>query len=344
MTQFVLIILFVICSIMFLNTPQRGLSKQILFLFFCVLTLLITFRPESMADYPNYHNSFIKDDWGERLEPSFFIIKKIVHLCGDNALLGFFLYAIITSFTKYRYIIEKKELFWGMTLVYMSSTLISSDMVAMRAGVAGAFLLWMIKYKCEDETFKMIIAFFASVLFHYSAIILILIFFLNTQKGHRLFYILLLVGSYVLGINGLYLTQLVPSIPFVGDYTILIEMYSNELKQEESVMNIFNLVQLCRICICALFWLLINKITLYKKEFLLALKIYTVGICCLPLFANSTSLSVRLTELLFVAEILVIPLGFYTILKSTFMYRITVITFSSVLLMINLTNPDYWHP
>lgn len=336
------IFLFVLVGGLFLMPQKTQDIKAFKFLVFVLLILVVTFRPSTMADYEQYKEAFISSG-ASRLEPTFYLIRAFT-VSINSYLLGFFIYALISIWIKYVCISEYKNLFWASTLVYISNILIVQDMVAIRAGVAGSCVLMAIHYKLKDNRTNLFLFVLIAIMFHYTAIVFFLLFIMSSIKPRKMLYVGLVIVSYFLAIRSFYLTQLFSYIPFVGNYFALFDNYVSEMDSQITPMNIFNLLQVGHILICITFWFLIDKIKERYNVALLLLKLYTIGICCVCWFAQSFVIAIRFSELFFVTEILLIPMGFSAIFTKKHLYRIVLVIYSIVIFYIRMSDLMYWNP
>lgn len=341
-TQFILILFFV-ASCFFVIRPARAVSiKKSLIISCALLVVLVASRPSSMADYEQYKNSFLQVDGGLRFEPAFQLIKTFSRLFSSPEIVGFFVFAAISIGIRFSCIINYKKIAWGCVLVYLSNVIIIQDMVAIRAAVASALLIIAVKYKAEGSLIKTLIILLLSVMFHYTAILYFLLLLMNKNKSRRFLYIGLIIISYILSLNGYYFSQLAENVPFLNTIMPLYNAYILEMNLVDTTMNIFNFLQIGHLSICLFFWFNINKLTSYDYRFLLLLKLYTVGICLIPLFAQSFNMAIRLSEMFLSVEIFLIPIGFKGAFKSSFLGNLVLIIYSSVIFYIRLSDMLYW--
>ena len=146
-TQLILILLVLIFSaLMFLQNAKNQRSGYIVCLVITIiLTFVAVFKPNTMADYGNYVDIVRYNEWG-RYEPATFCINTISHLFHNPFPVFIFLYAILGIGIKIKAIKELSPLFWGSIIVYLSHYYILLDLIQIRAGVAAAFSLFLIKY------------------------------------------------------------------------------------------------------------------------------------------------------------------------------------------------------
>lgn len=340
---YVLCIFIAVLAVIMMPVKTRITRTSIEYTCFIVaVILIITFRSSKMADYVEYKDAFLTS--GQlRFEPIFHVIKALVSPLG-NYLIGFLLIAFISVWLKFYCIKKYMRLFWPMSLVYVSNILIVQDMVAIRAGLAGSFLLVALQYKFENKIKKMILFLLLSFFSHYTAIVFVLLFFMDAIKFRRWFYLLLIVFSYALSMKSLYATQLLHYLPFVGDYFVLFDKYMEEAEYQVEPMNIFNLLQMGHVLICVVFWCYINRIQKLYPSALVYLKLYTIGVCSVCWFAQSFAMAIRFSELFFVVEILLVPIGFSALFRKSFYFKLVLIIYAVVVFYFRMSDYMYWDP
>ena len=338
-TQYYIIFTFLLACIFFVSPKKQSLPVKHGW-FYLILILIVTFRSPTMADYEQYEEAFASK--GElRFEPAFFVVRVIVASLG-NYIYGFLFFGIISIWVKYYVISKYRDLFWAATLVYLSNVLIVQDMVAIRAGVAGSLLLVAAFYRVEEHKKKMLLFVLIAIMFHYTAAIFLVMYFMSSEKPYRKWYLGVIAISYLMAMNRIYLTQFLGFLPFIGQDIALFDKYVSEMDYQLTPMNIFNLLQMGHLLICVTFWLFINKISSHYRSALILLKIYTLGVSAVCWFAQSFVMAIRLSEIFFVVEILLIPMGFSAMFKKTFHYKLILVVYAAVILIIRMTDYMYW--
>ena len=338
MTQFILSILFVFCCLFALTLPEQKTRKQkeLLGGMTIILILLATFRPSTMADY-NAYISALK--YGStRFEPTFNLIRNITLSLNFSFIFSFFIYACLSIIIRVKAISETSPFLWGSMAIYLSYIMVVHDMIQIRAAVVSALFLFAIKFWLDRKIWRLIITIAIAILFHYSAISLIFILFLNTKEPRRGVYLALIAISYILALSNSYLTNIISFIP-INFVQAALRMYPME---SLATVNIFNAVQLGRIFICLLFWAYIKTLQNKNSNSVLYLKIYTWGICFLPIFANSSVIAFRLYDLFTVSEIILIPMGFLILFKEKIIGKIATLLFATAMFLITITSTLYW--
>ena len=288
-TQIWIVITFVIVSIFFWTEKKRP-HKNVFVAFTFAMVLVVVFRDSSMADYTHYYDSVVSNSGGDRFEPSFHFIRYIANFTNYPWVVFCFVYACLSVCLRMIYIKNESSIFWGSVLVYISNIFITQDMIAIRASVASAILLYTIKYNLEGSRHKIILIILCASLFHYSAFLFSIVLFLDNEKRNRKIYISFLLCSYFFAINGYTLG----SFLYYIDNDYLTNNYI--LNSNIHSLNIFNLIQVGHILICILAWYYIDRIMIYDKANLLYLKLYTLGIGMAVLYSDNVTLALRMSE------------------------------------------------
>ncbi|MEO6732479.1 MAG: EpsG family protein [Ferruginibacter sp.] len=307
--------------------------KKILFLFFgAILMIYVAFRDgESVRDYKLYTTFFNNPE--TFIEPSFtfiaFIIKK--YLYGDVILL-FIIYAILGVGIKLKAITQLTPLFFLSLLVYLSNFLILHEMTQIRVGIASGILLLCIKPVYERKLTTFLLLCTVAVFFHYSALILFPLWFIN---GHKRRYLLLILAMpvglviYFLNIN---LILNIP-IPFLQDKIAIYQDWQKLGIKGLEKINVFNVLFLLR---CGVYYLLLYKYQLLiksSKYAIILLKIYALSLFALLVFSVMPVVAFRISELLGIVEIILLPMVYYLFKPSIFSKGIVFIVCLAVMVL-----------
>lgn len=341
LTQFLLIFLFVVAGCLTVFPIRKtSVNGYLYVLFFFVIIVVAVNRPEKMPDYRSYYLAFMGYE-GERFEPGFYIIKNVVNaitkIAGNKVVLGFALFALLSIGLKFKYIFSNSVYKWGAILVLMSRILIIQDMIAIRAAVAVSLFLYAVKNRIEKNYKLMSLLIIGSIMFHYSALIYLIIYFVNPIKNRRNFYIALLILTHFLHLAGFHFNQFISSFMFTESLEQLYEMYEDSM-----TMNVFNLIQLGNVLICILFWLNEQKIKKIDTQGVMYLKLYTIGLCIVPLFSEMIAVAIRLSDLFTVVEIMLFPIGFHALFKDKAKGDFLLLTYAIVIFYFNITSSHYW--
>lgn len=332
---FLLLILFFLVAIIAFFSFYLKNIENLLFVILGILLILIAGlrNGESFRDYDMYVMMF-QDNYDEIVEPAFVVIKFIVRsLFGDNSIYLFIIFAIFGVSLKFMAIKQLTELWFYSVLIYLSNFFILHEMTQIRVGVAAALLLFCVKPIYERNLKRFLLFAFLAFAFHFSAIIILPLWFLNSkpQKTWLLILVPICYIIYFFGIN------FITVIPITG-IKEKIEIYQKlqELGGEESVpINVFNFVFLAKIFIFYFFIYKYDLLLSYNKYFPIFMKIYCISLVSYLIFASISAFATRISELFGIVEIILIPFVFY-IFRPIYFSKISVILIGLSFLLIVL--------
>ncbi|RED19602.1 EpsG-like putative glucosyltransferase [Flavobacterium cutihirudinis] len=306
-----LIIFFIIFSLIAFIPPKDIYQKNIIFFGFGVLLIFTAALREIGVDRDSvlYEEMFFNYDTS-MVEPSFQLLSEFIQAHLDsNITYLFFLYAFFGVLTKLLAIKQLTKLWFLSLLIYLSNFYIIQELTTIRAGVASGFLMLCLK-PIHDRDWKKFLLFVSiAVFFHYSALVILPLWFLGS-KPRKQWLLLSIPLGYLVYFSGINLVGVIP-IPGVQEK---LEMYKQlqELGDEKATaINVFNLLFLARIVI---FYFLLWKYDLIasnNKYFTLLIKIYCLGLVVFLIFSTMPVVAFRINELFSVTEIILIPLLFY---------------------------------
>jgi len=335
----IIIQLFIFFIVSFFAFIKLEFSKRKILLF-CIglfLFLLAALRPvNSDRDYKNYIISYniISNGNIVFIEPAFYVIVYIVKYIFNDTLFLFIIFAILGVTLKFTAIKHLSE-FWFLSLVvYISYFYILHEMTQIRVGVAAGLMLLAIKPIYERDIKKFLCYTFFAFLFHYSAILILLIWFIPTHKVNRWFYTLLIPFAYLLYFCNVSFLSLVKLIPF-EIFQRKISMYITSTKTREMHINIFNVMQLIH---CSLAFLFLWKLPLLKRGnryIPILLQCYVLSVAVLVVFQDFPVFAFRVSEFLGCVEIILVPCVFY-IFKSKQVAVIFIVVMSLGIFLVNI--------
>ena len=336
--KILIILIFVIISVLYFYKPN-GIFRRIALVLWISLAIIAALRPETMADYDNYVSAVeLSESYdATRFEPAF---KLINYICNSNYLLVFFLFSFLAIGIKIAWLYKLSPILMGSMLVYVSNLYVLHEMIQIRAGVAAAFLLVLIPYLYNRDFKHFLFITLVAMTFHYSAITFLFLWFVNPRSKQRIVYLSALIISYALSMYGFTITNIVSYVPF-EPIQLLYQSYS--LKFDEYV-NIFNILQIGRCLLCVVFWYYVDCVQKHCQYFNILIKIYTIGLCALPLFSDLVVMSVRLNQLFITVEMALVPVGFYYMFRQKHVSCLLTLTFSLLLLYMTMSNEEYWKP
>jgi hypothetical protein len=189
-------------------------------------------------------------------------------------------------------------------VVYFSGFFLLWEMTQIRVAVAGGFMLLSVVALRNRETLWYFLLCSLASFFHYAALIMFLLYFIDGAHINKWVYCLLLPAA----------SLLIFSDVKIGDYAAFapIELIGLKIEGYETTKdpstNVFNYVFLSR-CLLAYFLLAhANCLANKNRYFVTLLKIYFWGLFIHLALAPSTGVAFRLSELLLVVEVLLIPM------------------------------------
>lgn len=309
--------------------------KEFFYIFGVIFFTIAAFRGAGVdRDYLNYLKLYIDFDKLTlyKVEPSFiFLVWLVKTIFLNEAIFIYILYALI-GITIKLYAIKQLSEFWLLSLlVYLSYSFILHEMTQIRVGIAAAFILLCIKPLFDRNLALFLVFALLAFLFHYSAIFVFLLWFINPQNINPRLYGSFIIVSFALSYLNFNFSNLIDLIPLdVIHNKILAYKY-----QQGDEINVLNAWQLMR---CFLSFILLWKkdiIQQYNRYGVLLIKIYVFSTCSLfllsdiPVFANRTS------DMLGIVDIIVLPFILY-ILEPKVLAKILVICISFTYLFLNL--------
>lgn len=294
------------------NKRSYSLSNKLLLYFFaCILILIAGFRPlEYFNDTDNYLIMIHTYDSIWQSEPTFWIINKFNQLLlGGNDQIFFLLYAILGVSIKV-YAINRISRFPLISLyLYVCLYFLLLEMTQIRIGVAAAIFLLAIPDITNKDFKNYLIKTIIAISFHYTAIIMLPLYFINTKKiNKKIFFCIPLIGIIFAlnpNITVSILNILASFFPTYIENKILISI---TLKEEQYINNDVPILSVTMINFMCFYYFFLFKLSkLNTKVNILLLKIFALQIFIyyaflgLPIFAN------RLSEFYGVCLIILIP-------------------------------------
>ena len=306
-------------------------QKLLLTIIFVILVLIVGFRPDTLRDYSEYQKYFLGQET-ERLEIGFMFVIDFLRGKLNDTVYYFLLFALFSVGLRFWFLQKYASFFFLSLIIYMSNIFILHDMIQIRAAMASVALLWSTIYIYEKKIIPCICIVLLGSLFHYSSLIILPLYFFNSRKALWLY--LILPFSYVCYFLSLRVGTLIQHIP-IDFIQNLYEMYSQSAIFEEETVNVFSLLHVYR-CLLFLFLLIwINKIKGKNIYAMLYLKIYALSLASLVLFSDIPVVAFRISELLQVVEIVLLPLLVY-IFTPRYLGKLVVIFVSMIIVIINI--------
>jgi len=314
-------------------------SKTLFFIFMGTLLILIAgFRPIGIdRDSLNYvsvlHVNLFEANFIDK-EPAFWLINELNKiLFAGNEQTFFLIFAIIGVSLKLLAIKKLSRLPLFSVFVYICLYFILHEMTQIRIGVASAIFLLAIpdiyNRKFKPFLFKTILA----TMFHYSAIIMLIVYFLNPYKiNFKIFFFLPLIGMFFTfsGIN--ILTILNPFLSILPDFiSNKIELYVSLLDYGKfNQINVFNVYYSS---LFLLYYIMLLCYSYFKLQYdALFLKIFGFMLFFFYFLSAIPVLAFRVSEFFGVVLIILIP-HFALIFKQKTIAKIPLILWLTIYLI-----------
>jgi hypothetical protein len=315
---------FLLFFVILLFCFEKKADNRIIFYYFIgvVLILVAGLRSEDICRDYNTYRTYYEDikNGGNHFfaEPTFVLITLITPRIEWLMLI----YATLSITIIFVGIKRLTEFYFFSILIYFSTGFIMHEMTQIRVGVAAALLLLCIEPIFSRNFIKFLIISLIAASFHFSALIILPFYFFRPNKFNILIFSLIIPASYLLHILGIHLTSLLYLFPIGGDVhqKLMMQIQSMTATGKIAPINVFNIIQLLRIVLIAV---LIWKSSLLQnsnKYFNILVKIYIFSVASFVLFADIPVFSFRISELLGVVEIILLPMIIYLIRQKILAY------------------------
>jgi hypothetical protein len=240
-------------------------------------------------------------------EPAFWIIKHFNDIFFSGDVHTFFLiFATLGISIKFLAIKKISKMPLLSVIVYLSIYFILHEMTQIRAGVAAGFFLLSIPDIYDRNFRKFIIKALLAISFHYSAIVMLPLYFLNPKRLNIIFLLLPTIG-FILAIFNLsqfFLLNFINILPNFLAYKIQIYLELLKLGEhsEISIINIYYCFLLFSIYIFY-FLLIKNKIKIKSNYDIIFIKILSISLFTFYFFSNVPVFAYRISEFLNVVVI-----------------------------------------
>lgn len=315
----------------FLDKRKNFNSKY----YFLILIILVFFTGlrdgELVTDYSSYEYMFNSDS--NLVEPTFIFLRFIVRRFFENSIVFLFLiYAILSLSLKFVVIKDLSHFVFASLVVFVGDLFLQQDFTQVRVAVATSMLLLCIKPLYERDLPRFIIYATIALLFHVSAILLFLLWFLNPKVIHKKWLVFYVLLGYLFAICKLDVISILGYIPigYIQDKYLL---YKTTQEAGDYVTNIFSILYLFKLTF--FFVLLWNAEFIVKKNryAYLILKIFSVSIVSLTLFSQNMAAGLRISEFFGIVNIILFPMLLY-MLKPAFLTKLLLcIIFGGILWM-----------
>ena len=290
--------------------------RNILFLFFIVILIVIAaFKPigldrDSAIYYQASLNTLFDIRW---IEPTFSLISSINnYLFASSGVMFFMMYAVIALSLKYFAFINISRYLYSSLFLYATSYFLLLELTQIRAAVATGFFLLAISDIVNNRMKRYFIKILFAISFHYSALIYLFVYFINSKSLSKIYWFLLPFLAIL--ISGLISASLLLSI--TPDF--LNAKISNYLSHSEKA-PLFNLYRLILLFIYLFF--VLNSHRIKDEIFIVSVKLLGISLTVYYIFMNlSEVFSVRFSGMISIIIVILIPFLFQIIKQKILAY------------------------
>ena len=247
-------------------------------------------------------------------EPTFWIINELNRFLFFGKEQTFFLIFAIIGVGIKLHIIRRYSVSPILSLLtYASMFFIIQEMTQIRAGVAIGFVFWALHDLVKKRNTSFITKILIATLFHYSAIVMFMLYFLSKNKINSFFYFLLpLVGLFLSCTNVIIeimyqLVLILPDFLSTKIHVYLSLMEQDKIKQVNPV-NIGNFFLLCIYYLNLYIATTKQKFEVKEGYYLLCIKLLGFGFFILFSFSFLEVFAYRMANYLFFGMVFLLPI------------------------------------
>lgn len=333
---YLIIVELIVASVLQFSTKYCHAAKNIYWINIIALIIFSSLKdPNLTADGLTYLRALNGQEI--ILEPTFNIIAQII----NNSLNGhyvwlFFLYSTIAIITKSIAIVNLSEYCLICLLVWIADFFPLHELGQIRVAAASGFFLLSIDSLYKRELRKYLLWTFLATIFHFSAILMLGLWFLKSNNINLTIWYALTLLSFLWAILRFDILQLVSLIPIEG-ISAKYEAYKTiqDSHSEASILSPLIVGKLLIIVFITWKTKIIEKRSRYA---ILLSKIMLISIIARSILATNVSVAFRVSEFFGVVEIVYIPYIMYILKQKYLAYSIIiliVLVFSSIRIFSN---------
>lgn len=311
-----------------------------IYVFYSILLVLFAgLRGDNVdRDYLNYVNSYAYIEYFTlaNQEPLYFLIVYFVRFFFDNVIFLFLIYALLSVILKIIVIKKYAEDYAPFVLLlYFSSFFPLHEMTQIRAAVAIGVMLFSIQFIVGRKPVKYFMSVLVAIMFHYSALLMIPLYFINTNKTNKKRMLIMLLFSLLIPFASLNVVKYIINLN-LGFYANNFTRYIYDMNNGLLEVNVYNYLSIFYLLFAVYLILNIEKIKIINIYSLFFVKLYVYSI--VAYFALSgLGVGNRISEFYGVSIIFVIPY-FMMQFKSNYMLKILFVLIALFYLYLNIVN------
>lgn len=249
-----------------------------------------------------------------KVEPSFLIVASFIktYLPTLGFTLLMVLFALFSVALKAKAIVKYSEFIFFSLFIYLCNTFMLHEIIQIRAGLAAAVVMLAFEPLVERKAGKFLLILLLATLIHYSALIFLPFYFLNTKKINPIVYLAVIIIPFLLSTLKFDPISLLLKYD-LGVYSEKLNIYITEQLRLKHSINKINLTIIFQLLL-SVFLLFYRTDILEKNKYsLLFLKINMISIGVFYLFFSLPVFAFRLWEMLSIVQIFLIPTLIYYI-------------------------------
>jgi hypothetical protein len=317
------------------DTGKKSELKLFILIIIVILLVFITgFREEEyVTDYSNYKIMYEKDF--SLVEPSFLFIKYIFKTLLNAQIQWFMLfYALLAISIKMIALKEMTNYLFLSLMVFAGDLFLQQDFTQIRAAVAISFMLLSLKYVYSRERIKFFLCYIFAVFFHFSALIMIVVWFFDRNKINVMLCFTLIIICFLLAIikfNPMIIFTYIP-ISYVQRKVISYVLLNQGKDVSANIFGVYSIIKLFLLCILLTKHNIIIK---YNKYSYILLKIQLLSSLSLLIFSQNIAAALRISEFFSIAEVVLFPL-LPLVFKTKIIARITLFVIFSCMIALRI--------
>lgn len=293
-----------------------------------LLILIATFRNPELPDYDVYLGFKLHAFDDERFEPSIFLIRSVSDWISSSYYVFFSIYALLAVVIKLCALNQLTNLFFLSLLCYIGMDFPIHEMIQMRAAVAMGIMLWSFVFIYERRYWSYLGIVLLAVFFHYSALLILPLYFLNPYSINKRLQIIILLISFSMGLAGIGLAYWVQFIPFEFVQN-LFQAYQYQTFVENESFNPFSITIIVLTIVQIILLSYADKLQMYNRYIYLLLKVQSASIVSFFLFNDMPIVGGRISEYYRIAFVISVPLIIY-VCRYRNMGKLIVVAFCSI--------------
>jgi hypothetical protein len=286
---------------------RAGWQRKLLVVGGVLLFLIAALRgPDIDRDYRGYleyYQAVVSDDF-KNVEPAFIVVVTTVDGVFGHSIMLFVIFAFLGVFIKL-YAIDKLTPYKNLALLfYYVYFFLLHEMTQIRVGVASALLLLCIQPIKQRNAWLFLLWAGLAILFHYSALVILPLYFVGAGgRDLRRYAFLLPIAAVMYSINFTW----IPTLDLLPIGLIKLKLTSYAVNDSVVPTNVFNALFLLRCCMAYLLLWLAHDLTKKSNCFPVLLKIYFISLFVYIAIARIPAVGSRVSELLNIVEVVLFP-------------------------------------